>query len=139
MKKWKKDAGDISILHSRTKNHNHMMYSPWIRSKTERAFCHFKPFFALYLPNNPKNQYVRKILKCLEMSSFYICVTKITIIWCLLPDISCDVRFLRYGAWKTEFLSFWTIFCLFTFPTTWKIKILKKWKKYLEIYYTCVP
>ena len=32
-----------------------------------------------------------------------------------------------------NFLSFWTIFCPFTPLTTWKIKILKNWKKLLEI------
>ena len=51
-----------------------------------------------------------------------------------------------YSSWDIEcdrhnFLSFWTIFCPFTPLTTRKIKILKKWKKYLEIssFYTSVP
>ena len=40
-----------------------------------------------------------------------------------------------------QFLSFRTIFCPFTTLTTQKIKILKNWKKDLEIlsFYTCVP
>ena len=40
-----------------------------------------------------------------------------------------------------NFLSFWTIFWPFTPLTTQKIKILKIWKKSLEIwsFYTCVP
>ena len=43
-----------------------------------------------------------------------------------------------YGSWNMEqdghnFLSFWTIFCPFTLLTTSKIKILKTWKKCLEI------
>ena len=51
-----------------------------------------------------------------------------------------DVRFLGCGAWQTEFLSFWTIFCPFTPLKTWKINIWKKWKKCLEIsFYTNVP
>ena len=39
------------------------------------------------------------------------------------------------------YLSFWAIFCSFTPLKAWKIKILKKWKKYLEIssFYICVP
>ena len=46
--------------------------------------------------------------------------------------------------WSTMdriFLSFWTIFWPFTPLTTQKIKILKKWKKSLEIswFYKCVP
>ena len=50
----------------------------------------------------------------------------------MFPEIWCTTdRF---------FLSFWAIFCLFT-PLTRKIKILKKWKKRLEIssFYTSVP
>ena len=53
---------------------------------------------------------------------------------------------MMYGSWDMEYdgqnlLSFWTICCLFTPLTTWKIKISKKWKKHLEIlsFYTCVP
>ena len=40
-----------------------------------------------------------------------------------------------------SFLTFWAIFWSLTLLTTWKIKILKKWKKHLEIlsFYTCVP
>ena len=41
---------------------------------------------------------------------------------------------MRYSSWYTEwdnfFLSFWAIFYPFTTLTTWKIKILKKWKKF---------
>ena len=41
---------------------------------------------------------------------------------------------MMYGSWdlrhdKQSFLPFWVIFCCLTFLTTWKIKILKKWKK----------
>ena len=42
---------------------------------------------------------------------------------------------------RQNFLSFWTVFCLFTPLTTRKITILKKWTKRLEIlsFYTYVP
>ena len=42
---------------------------------------------------------------------------------------------------RQNFLSSWTIFCPFTLLTSQKIKILKKWKKHLEIlsFYTCAP
>ena len=45
---------------------------------------------------------------------------------------------MMYDSWDMEcdgqkFLSFWTIFCTFTLLKTWKIKILKKWKKLLAI------
>ena len=45
---------------------------------------------------------------------------------------------MMYGSWDTEcnrhdFLSFWIVFCPFTPLITQKIKILKNWKKHLEI------
>ena len=83
-------------------------------------------------PNNPKNQNFEKIKKCLEIS-FYTCVREMTIIWCMVPEISNQNR--------QNFLSFWAIFFPFTPLTTQKIKILKKWKKILELlsFYTWVP
>ena len=57
-----------------------------------------------------------------------------TIIWCMVPEI-----------WSVtdgeRFLSFGTIFCLFTPLKTRKIKILKKWKKSWRYYhfYKIVP
>ena len=36
---------------------------PEILSVTDRIFCHFGPFFALYPPNNPKNQNFEKMKK----------------------------------------------------------------------------
>ena len=55
-----------------------------------------------------------------------------TIIWCMVPKIEHD---------RQNFLSFWTVFCHFTFLTIWKIKILKNWKKHTKIssFYTSVP
>ena len=45
---------------------------------------------------------------------------------------------MMHGSWDMEcdrqnFLSLWTVFCPFTPLTTWKIKILKNWKKTLDI------
>ena len=50
-----------------------------------------------------------------------------------------DVWFLTYGAWRTEFLLFWTNSCPFTHITTQKIKILKTAKKpgYIIILHKC--
>ena len=55
-------------------------------------------------------------------------------------------NYMMYSSWdvarnRQNLLSFWAIFCTFTPVTTQKIKILKKWKKHLEILslYTCVP
>ena len=52
-----------------------------------------------------------------------------------------------YGCWDMVraryncYFSFWAIFCPFTPLTAQKIKIFKKWKKFLEIssFYICVP
>ena len=53
---------------------------------------------------------------------------------------------MTYGSWDIRhggqsILSFWTSFCPLTLRTTRKIRILKKFKKHLEIllFYTCVP
>ena len=53
---------------------------------------------------------------------------------------------LLHCSWDTmrdgcNYFLFWAIFCTFTPQATQKIKILKKWKKRLEIssFYTCVP
>ena len=56
---------------------------------------------------------------------------------------SFEVWFLRYRMkWdRQKFLSFWAIFCPFTPPpttTTWKIKILKKWKNTWWYHFTQV-
>ena len=103
------------------------------------------------------------------MSSFYTCVPKITIIWCMPPEIwsATDTIFCQFGpgdiillhmctinedhmmygngSWELrhsrQFLSFWANFSPLTLLTIQQIKILKKWKNYLEIlsFYTCVP
>ena len=90
-----------------TKNHNHMRYSS------------FDP------PNNPKNQKFEKIKKMPgDIIILHLCAT--------------NYDHMIYGSWdikryRHNFLSFWTIFCPFTPLTTKKIKILKKWKKLLEV------
>ena len=79
---------------------------------------HFLPF---YLPNGPENQNFEKIQK----TPGDIMILHLHII----NDI-------MYHSWDMEcnrhnFL-FWTIFCPLTSLTSWKITILKKWKKCLE-------
>ena len=36
---------------------------PEVWSVTERIFCRFRPFFALFFPNNPQNQNFAKMKK----------------------------------------------------------------------------
>ena len=52
---------------------------------------HFGLFFALLPLNSPKNQNFKKMKQRLEISSFYICVPKIMIRWCTIPEIWCVV------------------------------------------------
>ena len=59
------------------------------------------------------------------MSLFYTCVPKITIIWCMLPEI-----------WSAtdNFLSFWAIFSLLPFCWPWKLKFGKNVKNTCRCY-----
>ena len=78
---------------------------------------HFVPF---YPTNNPKNKNFLKKEKTLEIRYYHF--TQV------------------FDNWQ-KFLSSWTLFCPFTPLTTWKIKILRKWKKnHLDRlpFYTCV-
>ena len=91
---------------------------------------HLLPF---HLPNNPKNQNFEK-MKNLPKDIV------------ILHRCNINDNHKMYGSSNTKhdrqnFLSFWTIFCPFTPLTTQKIKILKKWKKHLEIllFYTSAP
>ena len=96
-----------------------------IWSMTDRIFCHLDSFLPFYPSKNPKNQHFLKIKRA----------SGDIIIWhmCTINDIH-----IMYGFWdikcdKNRFLSFWTVFYPFNPLTTWKIKILKNWKKHLEI------
>ena len=44
-------------------------------------------FLPLHHPNNPKNQNFEKVKRHLKMESFYTCVPKITIVWCVLHEM----------------------------------------------------
>ena len=122
--------GDIILLHV---YHKWRSYDIWFLiykvRQTEffvilNRFC---PFTSILTQKIKTLKKWKKKKKHLEIS-FYTCVT------------SQDVRFLRYGARRTEFFSFWTVFCPFI-PLTQKTKIFKKWEKRLEIssFYTKVP
>ena len=101
---------------------------PGVQSVTARIFCHFGPSFPLLPPNNPKKkQNFEKTIK--GLLSFYTCVT--------YKWQSYDAWFLTYiqTEWHGQnFWSTWAIFCTFTPLTTWKIKILKTWKKPCKYY-----
>ena len=72
LKKWKKIAGDIIILHMCTKNHNHMRYSSW-DMEWDNFFWSFLAIFCPYSPLSltiQKTKILKKWKKHLEMSSF---------------------------------------------------------------------
>ena len=86
---------------------------PEIPSITDVIFCYFGPFLPFYLSNN------------LKKSKFWKNEKKKTS-WDILMLHMCTINdnHVMYGSWDI-----------------WKIKILKKWKKHLDVllFYTCVP
>ena len=126
----KKTPGDIIILHICTTNDNHMMYSSW---DMERYRQNILSFWTVFLPfylwwteffvildhccpftllTTQKIKTLKKSKNQLEILSFYTCVPEMTIIWCMVPEIS--------SMMDRTFLSFWTIFCPFNPLTTLK-------------------
>ena len=95
----------------------------WI---TKDYFCPFNP--------SPQQQGKSKFWKNEKNAWRYYHFTRVYHKW-----KSNDVWLLRYEMWQ-NFLLFWATFCPFTPLTTQKIKILRKWKKQLEIlsFYTHV-
>ena len=93
---------------------------PKIWSATDKFFCHFGLLFALYSPLITQKIKILKKKIPIDIITLHMCTIK--------------ANHIMYGSWDMEhdgqkFLSFWTVFCPFTSITTWKIKILKKWKK----------
>ena len=88
--KMKTRPGNIIILRMHTKNYDQMMYGSWDMVH-DRHNCYFS-FWAIFCPMSPLTVQQIKILKKwrkkpLKISSFYICVPKIMIRWCTVPDI----------------------------------------------------
>ena len=113
-------------------NNSHTMYGSWDVKCNTTEFCVILDWFLLFYPlSTQKIKILKKSKNCLEILSFYTGVTQITITWYMVPEVLSTTD---------NFLSFWTIFCPFTPLTVQKIKILKKWKKHLEIssFYICV-
>ena len=84
-----------------------------------------RSFFALYPSKNPKNQNF-ETKNLLDTSAFQTSAPKITIIWCIVPEIQSET--------DNFFLSFWAIFYPFTCPLMIQnIKILIKMKKHKSL------
>ena len=114
-------------------NDSHMIYGSSDMECNGQNFLSFWTVFSPFTPNNPKNQNFEKLKK---ISEDIIILHKCTI----------NDNHMMYGSWaikcnRQNFSSFWTIFCPFTHFTTRKIKILRNWKKHLEIssFYKSVP
>ena len=128
----KKIAGDIIILYMCTKNHNHMMYGSW---DMECDRHNFLSLWTVFCPMDPENQNFEKMKETLED----IIILQISHKW-----QSYDIWFFRHGVQQTKCFDNLDRFLPFYPPplplTTWKIKILKKWKKALELpsFYTSV-
>ena len=132
-KKWKKCLEIFSFYtYMCTINEHHMMYGSWnIRCDRQK----FLSFWAIFCPFSPLTTWKIKILTLKKTPG------DIILHICTIND-----NHMMYGSWDMEhdrqnFLSFWTIFCPFTPLWSQKIKILKKWKKHLEIisFHECLP
>ena len=58
--KMKKIAGDIITTHEYQKSQSYDLRVPRYRLRTDRVFCRFRPFFALYLLIDPEKQHFEK-------------------------------------------------------------------------------
>ena len=132
----KSQSYDVQFLKYRVRETKHFVilghFLPFYLRSARRNFCHFGQFFCPFTPLTTQKINIKKKNEKNTCRCYYF--TQVYHKW-----QSYDVWFLRYEAWQTEFLSFWTVFCSFTPLTTQKIKILKNWKKCLAIsFYTSV-
>ena len=104
--KLKKTPEDITILHMCTINDNQMKYGSSDVECNRQIFLSFWTIFCPFTPVTTQNIKILKTFNCLEILPFYTCVPQITIIWCMVPEIS--------SMTDRTFFSFWTIFCPFT-------------------------
>ena len=85
-------TGDIIILQECTRNHNHMVYCSWDAVR-DGCDCYFS-FWAIICRFTPltaqKFKISKKWRKRLEIS-YYICVPKIVIRWCMVSEIWCAI------------------------------------------------
>ena len=89
-------------------------------------------FLPFYPTNNSKNQTFEKLKKTHGDIILHKCTKNHDhMLYCSL-----DIAHSGFNS----YFSFWAIFCPFTSLTAQKIKILKEWKKCLEIsFYICIP
>ena len=120
-------TGNIVILHLCTKTFHDMIYSSWDIERDRPKLVILGHFLLFTLLKSKKNSKLWKNEKKKTPGDIVV------LHMCTIND-----NHMMYGFWDMErdelnFLSFWTIFCPFTPIETWKIKILKRWKKRVEI------
>ena len=116
----KKSAGDIVVLHMCTKKSKScdVWFLRYGVRQTE-LFVIIDCFLPFYHPLDPEN-----FSKIKKNTSRYYHFTNV-----YRNDSQMIYGFLDMECNRQIFLSFWTIFCPFTALTTWKMTILKNWKK----------
>ena len=97
----KKKTGNIIILHKCTKNHDHMQYCYW---DMVHDGCNYFSFWAIFCPFTPLTAQEIKISK--KQNKNYWRYHFTYLYQKLWLD---DVRFLRYGAWRTDGRKRWHI------------------------------
>ena len=110
-----------------------MIYSFWDIECVRLKLVIISDFLSFYtILKTWKIIILEKWKKLLAISSFYICVPKTTIIWCMLPE--------KWSATDTNFCHFGPFFAVL--PHNWprNLKFEKNVQKDLEIlsFYTCV-
>ena len=121
---WKNEKITWRYYHFTTVYHKWQSYDVWFlkcRVQQTEFFVILDHFLHFYPPNNPKNQNFEKMKKLpQDIIIFHMCTI--------------NDNHMMFGSWDMEydgqnFLSFWTVFYVFAPLTTWKIIILKNWKK----------
>ena len=71
-------------------HYGQIMYRSWDMVRDGCNYFSFWAIFCYFTPQQPKKpKFWKNEKKCLEISSFYICVPKIIIRWCTVPEIWC--------------------------------------------------
>ena len=83
-------------------NDNHMMLDSWDRECSRQFFVILDCFCPL---TTQKIKILKKWNRCLEILSFYTCIPKMTIVWCMVPEIwSMTDRIFCHFGWFFAFL-----------------------------------
>ena len=136
IKIWKNEKNTLRYYHFTNVYHKWQSYDIWFfRYRVHQTKCfvileHFVPF---YLPNNLKNQNFEKLKKTPgDIIILHKCTKNHD------HMLYCSLNITRNGC---NYFSLWAIFCPFPSLKARKIKILKKWKKCMEIssFYINVP